>query len=133
MQEQRQAELLDVGVKWLEPLGIDVRIAADAAGKIDAHQAEPIDRIVDHFDGGAGVLQRHRRAAPTAGRDISSARRPFPRSTSARSRALRRAACRRNDTENGPIEQTTSTCMAEAAIYSNCLSRSNHSAQEFRC
>ena len=64
VQEQRQAELLDMGVKRLEPLGIDARIGADAAGKIDADEAETIDRVVDHLDSSAGVLQRHRRARP---------------------------------------------------------------------
>ena len=133
MQEQRQAELLDMGVERLQPLGIDARIVADAAGQVDAHQAEPIDRVVDHLDRGARVLQRHRGARPEPARIFASARRPSPRSTSARSRGPRRAACRRRHTENGPIEQTTSTWWPRLSMYSNCLSRSNHSAQELRC
>ena len=64
MQEQRQAELFDMGVERLEPLGIDARIGADAAGQIDAHQAQAVDRVIDHFDRRAGILQRHRGAGP---------------------------------------------------------------------
>ena len=64
MQEQRQAELLHVRVERLKPLGVDARIRADAAGKVHSHQTEPIDRVVDHFDRHARVLQRHRCAGP---------------------------------------------------------------------
>ena len=64
MQEQRQAELFAMRVERLQPLRIDARVFSDAAGKVDADQAEAVDRVVDHFDGGARVLQRHRRARP---------------------------------------------------------------------
>ena len=50
--------------KRLKPLGVDARVGADAAGKIDAHQAEPVDRIIDHIDCNAAILQRHRCARP---------------------------------------------------------------------
>ncbi len=68
MQEQRHAELLDPGVERLEPLGVDARIAADAARQIGAHQAELVDGVVEHLDGDARVLQRHRGAGPQPAR-----------------------------------------------------------------
>ena len=68
MQEQRQAELGAMRVERLQPLGVDARILADAAGQVDAHQAEPVDRVVDHLDGDLGVLQRHRGAGPEPAR-----------------------------------------------------------------
>ena len=64
MQEHRQTELLDMRIERLQPLGVDPRIGADAAREIDAHQAEPVDCVVQHFDRDARVLQRHRRARP---------------------------------------------------------------------
>ena len=51
-------------IERLEPLGVDARVFADAAGQVDAHQAEPVHRVVEHLDGDAGVLQRHRGAGP---------------------------------------------------------------------
>ncbi len=53
-----------MAVERLEPLGVDAHIGADAAGKIDAHKPQTIDRVVDHLDGDARILQRHRRAGP---------------------------------------------------------------------
>ena len=64
VQEQRQAELFAMRVERLQPLGVDARVGADAAGQVDAHQAQAIDGIVHHLDGGTGVLQRHRGAGP---------------------------------------------------------------------
>ena len=108
MQEERQAELFDMGIERLEPLGVDARIGADAAGQIDAHQAEPVDRIVDHFDRRAGVLQRHRGAGPEpAGIFLLRAGHflvPHQRVVAAFGSGMSE-----NDTENGPIEHTTST------------------------
>ena len=60
------AEFFDMGIKWLEPFRIDPRIVADAAWQIDAHQSQTVDRVIDHFDCGAGVLQRYCSAGPEA-------------------------------------------------------------------
>ena len=64
VQEHRQPELFDMRVERLQPLGVDTRIFADAAGQVDAHQAEPVHRVIQHLDGDLGVLQRHRGAGP---------------------------------------------------------------------
>src|SRR5690242_2312795 len=50
MKEQRDAKLLDIVVERLEPLGIDAWIIADAARKVDAHEAELVDRVIDDID-----------------------------------------------------------------------------------
>ncbi len=68
VQEQRQSELLAMRVERLQPLGVDAGVGADRAGQVDAHQAEPVHRVVDHLDRDLGVLQRHRGAGPQPAR-----------------------------------------------------------------
>ncbi len=66
MKEKRDAELFDAGVERRQALGIDARIAADASRKVDAHQPELFDRVIQYVDSDFRIDQRHRGAGPDA-------------------------------------------------------------------
>ncbi len=66
VEEDRHAELGAARIERLEPLGVDARIAADAAGHVHAHQAVMLDRAVERGDRDLGIDQGHDRARPDA-------------------------------------------------------------------
>jgi hypothetical protein len=71
MKEQRNAELGSPGIKRVQPVGIDPRVGADAAGQIGAHQTKTADCIVEDVYRDLRIEERNCRTCPDAARVLA--------------------------------------------------------------
>ncbi len=71
MQEHGQSERLDAGVERLEPLRVDARVVADAAGDVDAHEPQAADGILQDLDRDTCVGERDGGAGPDSVRILA--------------------------------------------------------------
>ncbi len=64
VQEQRDTERRSALVERLQTLRFDVRVVADAARQVCAHQAQCADGVLENLDSDFGTRQRYGRGRP---------------------------------------------------------------------